>query len=185
MGKIVDITGMRFGRWAVLARWLERDKGTFWLCRCRCGTERIVDGNNLRRDLSKSCGCFKQEQAKKCKTKHGMCRTSVYERWKAMLQRCLNPQNKNYPDYGGRGIAVIEYYRSFENYYADVGDQPSPGLSIDRINNDGNYEPGNLRWATCSEQVRNRRPRKRKQRAHVADIDAYAVALARAKKIKP
>jgi hypothetical protein len=100
-----------------------------------------------------------------------------------MKQRCFNPNCRNYPNYGGREdtpITVCEYYCDFVNWYADMGDPP-PGLSQDRINNDGNYEPGNLRWATASVQARNQRPRKQKaRRAKLTDIQAFAASLTRA-----
>jgi hypothetical protein len=97
-----------------------------------------------------------------------------------MLQRCLNPNHPSYDNYGGRGITVCEDWLSFENFYADMLDPPD-GMSIDRINNDGNYEPGNCKWSTASEQARNQRPRKRKaRRAKLADIQAFAASLTRA-----
>jgi len=112
----------------------------------------------------------------------------MYWVWQAMLDRCRNPRNPAYPNYGGREdptpITVDEYYCSFENYYADVGDKPSLGLSVDRTNNDRGYEPGNLRWANRHTQRINQRPRKAR-RSSVAEIHAYAAALAVAKKAKP
>ena len=185
-----DLTGKRFGCWTVLAMHSERYRCSgasfdLWDCRCACGNQRIVFGNNLRRGKSSSCGeCIEREKFRKRVTKHGhtsggRC-TSIYARWKDMRQRCSNPNNPRYPDYGDRGITVCERWRSFENYYADRGDPP-PGKSNDRINNDGNYEPGNLRWATRSQQNFNRRPPKRKvRRADVAGIRKFAASLARA-----
>lgn len=152
-----DLAGKQFGHWTVLARQPERYLGhTRWLCRCVCGIERVVFGGALRRGASKSCGgCGR--------LKHGHCRngrsTRVYEVWRAMLQRCYNPNHRAYANYGARGITVCERWHTFVNFLVDMG-EPPPGLSIDRINNDGNYEPGNCRWATCSEQMRNRRPSK-------------------------
>jgi len=97
-----------------------------------------------------------------------------------MLQRCFDANSKAYCWYGGRGITVCKRWLKFENFYADMGDPP-PGLSIDRINNDGNYEPGNCRWSTRAEQVRNRRPPKRKrQRSSLAEIQTYAAVVSRA-----
>jgi hypothetical protein len=174
MGRPVDITGQHFGRWTVLTIHPERARSghAHWLCRCDCGTERIVLGLNLRQSRSTSCGCFWREQV----VKHGLWGTRVYRIYQDMLQRCRNPNNRAYSWYGARGIDVE---CSFEEFFADMG-HPLPGMSIDRINNDGNYKRGNLRWATASEQVRNRRPRKQKGRAKLADIQAFATSLTRA-----
>lgn len=195
--KLIDLTGKRFGRWLVLGLHPERvrygkDKravAALWHCVCVCGEERLVLGNNLRQGFSRSCGCLIRDKTTERNTKHGHARkgkvTRAYTRWVSMKQRCFNPNRKDYCNYGGREppespITVVEYYRDFVNWYADRGDPPD-GLSQDRINNNGNYEPGNLQWATASMQVRNQRPRKRKARsAKLEDIQAYAAALARA-----
>jgi len=185
-GRRIDLTGRRFGRWTVLAIHPERYRhcrGTFtrWICRCDCGIERVVLGGSLRSGRSKSCGrCIHHHRIT-----HGHCRfgraTRIYEVWHSMMQRCCNPNHRAYASYGGRGIRVCERWHSFVSFLVDMG-EPPPGLSLDRRNNDGNYEPGNCRWATHSEQMRNRRPPKRKpRRAKLADIQSYTNALTRAK----
>jgi hypothetical protein len=165
MGKFIDITGRRFGRWTVFALHPKRYRGgTVWHCRCDCGTERVVNGGNLRHGVSTSCGCIAREKTIKRCTKHGHSRrgkvTSIYQRWLSMLQRCFNPNNAAYCHYGDRGITVHERWLDFVGFYADVG-EPPPGLWLDRINNDGDYEPWNWRWAPPWTQVVNRRRRKK------------------------
>jgi hypothetical protein len=162
-----DLSNKRFGRWTVLAihperyRWknpagMRQTTAVLWLCRCDCGTERAVFGISLRNGRSQSCGCV----GRKKRTKHGLSRSRAYKVWSAMKDRCLNPRNHAYDRYGGRGISISEEWLSFETFYADMLDPP-PGLSIDRINNEGGYELGNCRWADSVEQTQNRRPRKR------------------------
>jgi len=164
--RLIDITGKRFGRWTVLAihpkrmRYGRRRQAitVLWLCRCDCGTERVVFGTNLRRRLSSSCGCRSREKTRERSTRHGHARrgnvTRAYTLWVCMRQRCFNPNTKCYCYYGGRGITVCERWLKFENFYADMGDPP-PGLSLDRINVNSNYELSNCRWATISEQRSN------------------------------
>jgi hypothetical protein len=190
MGRLIDITGQRFGRWKVVALNPERrryGKATFtlWRCRCDCGVERIVFGCNLRAGYSKSCGCLSREQTTKRNTKHGHAvrgqHTRAYDAWQHLKQRCTNPNNKDYPNYGGRNIGFHPDYRDdFLAFFADVLD-PQDGLSLDRIDNNRGYEPNNMRWADAVTQRANQRPRKRKgRRANVAEIRAYADSLARA-----
>jgi hypothetical protein len=184
-GRILDLRGVKFGHWLVLRLDPEpcRYPGSTqrrWLCRCDCGIERVVFGGALRSGRSKSCRSGVHHH----RLTHGHCRfgraTRIYEVWHAMMQRCYNPNHRAYANYGGRGITVCERWHDFLNFLADMG-EPPPDKSIDRINNDGNYERSNCKWSTAKEQVGNRRPSKRKaRRAKLEDITAYAAALARA-----
>jgi len=133
----------------------------YCLCQCSCGNEVIVMLDNLLRGNTKSCGCLQSELAAErgrlLKTTHGMSYTREYRSWASMVDRCTNEKCHNYGSYGGRGIRVCDRWRSsFENFYSDMGDRP-PGMSIDRIGNDGDYTPDNCRWATTKEQNRNMR----------------------------
>lgn len=158
----VDETGRRFGSYVVL-RSLGADshKHAIWLCRCDCGRAVRVVGINLRSGQCSRC--------KSCAGKtHGHSKrglhTPEYRAWEGMIQRCTNTKNPMYRRYGGRGIAVCaSWLESFANFLSDVGMRPSPELSIDRIDNDGNYEPGNCRWATRSQQQSNKGSRKQER----------------------
>ena len=153
----IDLTGQRFGRLAVIREGGRSPSGKVqWKCRCDCGVTLTVTANALRVGETRSCGCLQREVARATFTTHGMKRTRVYNIWCGILRRCMNPNEPSYPNYGGRGITVCERWRSFEHFYADMGDPP-PGTSIDRIDNERGYEPGNCRWATKPVQNRNRR----------------------------
>lgn len=158
-----DISGMRFGRLRVIqvshSQKRDRLKGTvlYWKCICDCGTEVIIAAPNLYKGDAKSCGCYHKQILIASNTTHGLSNSTEYEIWAAMKQRCENPQNHAYSNYGGRGIAVCQRWReSFEAFYADMGPRPKD-LSIDRIDNDGNYEPGNCRWAALPHKTASRR----------------------------
>lgn len=162
-----DISGMRFGRLQVVnvshSQKRTRLKGTvlYWNCICDCGNEAIISAHSLNRGDAKSCGCYHSELLTAANTTHGFSKSSECGIWYSMKQRCFNPKSKRYADYGGRGITMADAWReSFDTFYADMGPRPSSKHSIDRINNDGNYEPGNCRWATATEQARNQRKRK-------------------------
>jgi hypothetical protein len=166
--RFIDLTGQRFGRLFVLARAINRGKVAVWQCQCDCGQIKIIPGRNLRDGISQSCGCLQRERSsancKATKTKHGYKGTPTYTSWIEMRRRCSRSHRAEFRNYGARGISVCqEWLNSFEAFLRDMGTRPE-GKSLDRINNDGNYEPGNCRWATLIEQRRNRRPSKSKRR---------------------
>lgn len=151
----IDLAGKRFGRLDVLSRaGSDKSGNAKWECRCDCGATRVVYSQSLRSGATLSCGCLNKE-INSASAKHGMAGTREYKAWAGMVQRCTNPKNAKWPRYGGRGITVCERWLSFENFRADMGARPE-GMTIDRKNNGGNYEPGNCRWATQKQQGNNR-----------------------------
>jgi hypothetical protein len=170
MPQLINIVGKRFARLLVVSRapGLTKSGKPHWKCRCDCGSVHFVDGRDLRRGHSRSCGCLRAETAPRNNPpKHGHTRrqgrdrsTPEYLSWKSMIQRCFNPKATGYDRYGACGISVCDRWRLFENFLADMGERPA-GHSLDRIDNDGDYEPGNVRWATREQQANNKRPRKK------------------------
>lgn len=151
-----DLTGRRFNRLTIISYEGQVAGGAAWLARCDCGNEKVVKRKHLLSGKQQSCGCLRNE--KHPMQTHGRTKTPEYRAWKAMKGRCLSPTNKRYEYYGGRGIQVCDEWRdSFEAFLCDMGPRPSDEHSLDRIDPDGNYEPGNVRWADKLTQLRNRR----------------------------
>jgi hypothetical protein len=155
---VKDLTGLQFGRLTVIKR-VNNNKpyGSKWLCKCDCGNELIVFSNNLKRGNTRSCGCL----ALQLRTKHTHWGDKVYKAWDNMRNRCINPNATGYEYWGGRGIKVCDEwlndFKTFYNYVSTLEHFGEKGYSLDRIDNDGNYEVGNVRWANKTEQNLNKR----------------------------
>lgn len=153
-----DIIGERFGRLLVIEVDASVKNKTFYMCLCDCGNVKSVYRDHLKTGATSSCGCFRSEKFSSMLTKHGMSNTKIYKIWAGMIERCSYKRHKSYKYYGGRGISVCEeWLNSFENFYNwSIENGYREGLTIDRVDNDGNYCPENCKWVTMEDQSKNK-----------------------------
>ncbi len=171
--RVRDLTGKRFGRLVGIARAGSDPHGSAtWSFRCDCGAVVERTGSEVSRGKSLSCGCLREDLRSTTNRTHGEWGSAEWHAWSSMRQRCGNERHQAYARYGGRGITVCPQWTSFESFLADMGRRPSRAHSLDRIDNDGGYEPGNVRWATRGTQNRNRRT----NRVLVHDEEALCVS---------
>jgi len=160
MTQPIDIVGQKFGRYLVVSKSEKRTKAMklMVLCKCDCGTEKEVVVGNLRSGLTTSCGCWRAEKTGNRRRKHGFSKTTMYYRYKHMISRCYIPDDKEFKNYGGRGIKVCDrWLESVENYIDDMGFPPFKEAQVDRVDNNAGYSKENCRWATPQENSLNKR----------------------------
>lgn len=163
-GQRADIAGDRFGRWVAVSYVGYLKKQSWWMCRCDCGVEKMVSLSLLRRGASKSCGCLQSEVAREVARRqgiknrtHGDSGKKLYSIWVGMMRRCYNEKHVSFRHYGGRGIGVCSAWHDYRKFADDVGAIPFDGAELDRVDNDGDYQPSNWRWASRSQQLNNTR----------------------------
>lgn len=182
MGKRVDVRGKKFGTLRP-QRFAFSKNGSYWICLCDCGNKRSIRLDQLTKTKNPSCGCQKQRNITECQIKHGFRnsndgRRSEYTAWTNMKGRCFNKNDKGYPTYGGRGITVCKRWLSFKNFISDMGDKPE-GMTLERNNSNGNYEPKNCRWASWHDQALSRRKTEKFLESVNRNLDKARLAKAR------
>lgn len=157
MGYAIDITNQKFNRLtAIRFSHKQEPRYHYWLFKCDCGNEKTIRKSHVLSNKTLSCGCYSQDRKNRMKI-GAITRDPIHHTWEGIKSRCGNINNPAYKDYGGRGIRICDTWLDFRKFKEDMGERPSKNHSIDRINNDGNYEPSNCRWATKREQSRNTR----------------------------
>lgn len=171
-----NIAGQKFHRLLVIERAPNRRRRIHWKCICECGNVSVVQSSSVTSGRTKSCGCLSREGHRTGPVTHGMSHTSEYKVWGSMKRRCNDPNHPAYEHYGGRGISYCVEWQEFAKFYQDMGARPK-GLTLDRIDNDGDYEPGNCRWATRFQQNNNKR------RTRYVELNGERMSLTEAMKV--